>query len=119
MATNLQRFFSEYKMMLQASVVFPIMFLRSSKYRELPVYFDVARRKQIEEFCFAKTKEIIDTLSPLRFLIVGLGTYTMFKKCMGETGSEHEIRVENNGKDRLAVESKWKDIRIFAVKHLT
>lgn len=101
---------------LQQSVVFPLIFFRSPNIKE---WRKLTRklRLNMEEYCFEKSREIIQELKPKKVLVLGMETYDQLKN-ISEPFSEVRVLHRGRGKkERLVAEAKCKSFVVLAIVH--
>jgi len=100
------------------TVAFPVCFFRSEKWGSIPT----PTRKNMKRFCHPLVKEIIQTLSSKRLLVIGFNTYNQLTSVLGGfTDEVVTVTRADSGEitDPLAKESRWQGVRVFACVHPT
>lgn len=122
MAKKLRKFFENHMSLLDTSVAFPILFFRSKNVKSWKK-INKNQRKEMEEFCYGKVKEIMVTIRPRFLLVLGLETYKKLKKhILYDVKNEKKILgKKKRGKNprNIAYYSEWNGIPVFSMMHPT
>lgn len=106
---------------LKKNVIFPLIFFRAASVRVWRGIRPVEKRRQMEQFCFLKVKDIIEKVVPKRILVIGLATtYDALNNLLDI--SDENILYRRNGQSigaRMAVSSRSGVQNIFAIAHLS
>ena len=116
MAKKIRKFFSDYEMLLDQSVAFPILFFRSKNFKEWKL-LNKEKRREMEKFSYEKVKEIVKVIKPKIFLVIGFSTYRKLKKHVLDDIKNEKSKKGKNG--RIFLTSEWDGILVFCLPHLT
>ncbi|HET6458301.1 MAG TPA: hypothetical protein VFG24_05440, partial [Nitrosopumilaceae archaeon] len=129
---KLQGFFGvEHMDLLASSVSFPILFFRSKNIkqwrRKFSNLYSEEKREKAEEFCYAKSKKIIERINPSVLLIIGIDTYDKMKeheRSIIPLHGEEEFcgeygKGKSKRKERVWVKSYWNKKPVLCVRHLS
>lgn len=117
MAVKMQDFFRDNDNLLKNSMHFPILFFRSKNvktWKSIPL----EKRREMECFCYEKSKEILTVIEPKILLILGLMTYKRLKKYM-DFVVKNEVSIKGKNKRKIAYKSEWNNIPTFCMMHPT
>ena len=115
MARRMKKFFGKREDLLGESVTLPVLFFRSPDF-EIWKKDSGEKRQEMESFCFGKVREIVDTLKPMMFLILGFRTYRYLKKDLSMKMNNETENNGDNGKP-ISYQSEWSGIPIFCIMH--
>ena len=118
MAKRMRDFFEGHSNLLRDSVVFPILFFRSESEKYWKRIVDKKTRNDMEVFCYAKVKEIVQTVKPKALLVLGFGTYRLLKKHVLSELDKEQWYVTKVGR-RISCKAKWNGLPIFCILHPT
>ncbi|MGB9002735.1 MAG: hypothetical protein WCC52_02900 [Nitrosotalea sp.] len=80
LARNLKKFFASDMTLLEGSVAFPILFFRSKDVKSWKKKHKGRDRREMENFCYVKVKDILKKIKPKIILVIGFRTYHKLKK---------------------------------------
>ena len=105
---------------LEKSVKLNIIFFRSEKSK---IWKSINRpsRREMEEFCFIKTKEIVDVLGPRYILTEGIATFRYLVSSVFKSGCEIPTFSPSPDQRKRCIyaKSKYESIPIIGIVHPT
>lgn len=117
LAQEMRRLFEGRREMLEQSVFTNLIFFRSPDTGEWGSR-DSDRVNQAEEFCFQKTREILERLNPKRILVIGVTTFDRFiDVCVEDPNTQPSTIEGENG--RVLCSADVDSTKMVGMKHLT
>lgn len=112
------KIFADHEELLKDAVKFDLIFFRSKKADYLKERLGEDYREALE-YCYRKSREIIEKLEPEAILLYGISTYDKFQEEFRE-GFEHLETVESESNNRrIFCKGRWKDTPVFGIIHPT
>ena len=117
-AKKMRKLFEGQERMLDNSIAFTVLFFRSKDMRLWRKKIDRQTRKEMENFCYEKVREIMEKIRPKILLVIGVETYRKLKEhVLGKVDNEKSINGKNGR--RISITARWNDIPVFCVPHMT
>lgn len=104
---------------LKHSVVVPLVFFRSPSISVWNNDLSPNKRAEMEGLCFAKTKEIVDTVNPEKILVIGMKAYKKLKELLGTIQDEKVAYARRGGAEELVITASSNGTPICAVMHFS
>lgn len=104
---------------LKQSVIVPLVFFRSPSISVWNNDLSPNKCAEMEGLCFAKTKEVVDTVKPKKIFVIGMKAYKKLKDLLGTVEDERVVYARRGGAEELVITASSNGTPICAVMHFS